>query len=96
MLTQLIEGVDPRVDDERIFAILDAHAKQRPAGARALEIFPIAIKNEVGVIYRVVRASGKRELRAFNEALQGYGLHNETGGLFDGQFFSVFGNRQRS
>ncbi|ROR23026.1 hypothetical protein EC845_1939 [Comamonas sp. BIGb0124] len=90
MLTELIEGVDVRVDDEHILAILDAHAKHRAAGVRALQIFPLAIKNEAGVIYRLVEASGARELRALNEALLNHGLHNETGGLSQGKFISIY------
>lgn len=91
MQTQLIDGKEPRADDQNLLALMNSHAHHGPQARRGRQYARLAIRNEAGTIYRVVSISGAREHRAICDALRGYGLHDELRGLSNGQFEAIFG-----
>lgn len=92
MRTQLIEGNQPRADDQDLLALVEAHAAKGRQAVAGRQYARMAIRNEAGAIYRAIITSGPREHRAIHEALRGYGLHDELRGLSNGQFEAIFGD----
>ena len=73
MQTQLIQGTDPRTNDQQVLAAVKAQAGGDGGGNTMV----IGVRNDGGVLYRRIHVTGLGNFLGAVGALQGLGMRDE-------------------